>query len=514
MEQGNLHISKSYAFLFDGSIKGLPYPPLAYFTGELLLALRLVDHLGRTKSQLRVGMPILHSFAAKTSGVHSTQRSKGQTVSYDKDIYKHVICEWLNSIGEDWHTIQQEYGLNCLMQRTSECISLSSLDDDIRDAINTKLKDVSGYVGAFTIDPANPIHRNGFFNSLIYAAAIENGTVIQELSCDGEEEWPLEGSGQFRPGGLIWKQPGWLNQFGPAGLARQITSERGKKSALILARKRQLTIEERVLKELSEMRFLNVNLKEFEFNSVTQTSDILQAIMPEAKFTKYLFDRSSEKGRPKATFLIDILGISPEDWRYLAAQFYFGLLIAKPEDIEFKEWRTGYNVRFNVTMRIRSRSGKNAVLVSGWNMEPGKLPSLSTAKPGPHNANVIEPDNPPILLPGSRGNTEWSQLWMWANEAGIREADSHVPTPMFLSGMDPMSEGDCGSAFVRIGDARRGFARWLKREGLGVSDGHGGTIVFCPILTQSFERANVWARAVALIVKLNGIKAEVQSYYT
>ncbi|MBV9884675.1 MAG: hypothetical protein JO276_16825 [Sphingomonadaceae bacterium] len=163
-------------------------------------------------------------------------------------------------------------------------------------------------------------------------------------------------------------------------------------------------------------------------------------------------------------------------------------------------------------MRIRNRAGKTALIVTGWNMNPGALPSLSTAYPGPRDAEAVEPGEPPILLPGARGDAEWSQLWEWANAAGVQSGESHVPTPMFLSGFGAISEGECGTALVRVFDARRGFARWLKREGIGDTDGYGGVVAFSPIPSQSIDRANAWARTVASILRLNGIEADVQSF--
>lgn len=133
--------------------------------------------------------------------------------------------------------------------------------------------------------------------------------------------------------------------------------------------------------------------------------------MPEGKFTKYLFARDHKDGGSKAAFLIDQLGIEPEDWRYLAAQFYNGLLMAQPEAVKLNQWETGYGVRFDVQMRVRGRSGSKAVIVTGWNMNPDKLPSLSTAFPGDRNAEVLEPGDPPVLPPGTRTAADWTQLW-------------------------------------------------------------------------------------------------------
>ena len=457
-------------------------------------------------------MPSLSGFAERTTGVHGFERGSGRTVSHDKDIYKYVIWEWLDSLDGDWHSVDRERGLDIFRLHTGECVALSALDDDIRDAIDVSLSAIPGYVGAFVIDAGNPVHRGGFFENLIYAAAIENGTIVQELSYEGERDWPLDGSATFKPSGAAWQPYGWLASSGPDGLPSGSISERGKKAATGVARKQAANVEQRVLEEMSRAFFANAERKTFEFKAVAEPSDILQAIMPEGKFTKYLFDRTSEKGKSKAAFLIDNLGIDPEDWRYLAAQFYSGLLMAEPDAVKLNEWKTGYGARFEVPMRIRNRTGKTAVIVTGWNMNSGALPSLSTAYPGSRDAEAVEPGEPPILPTGARADAEWSQLWAWANEAGVRAGTSHVPTPMFLSGIAAISEGECGTALVRVFDARRGLARWLKREGLGDIDGYGGAVAFSPIPGQSRDRAIVWARTVAAILRLNGIEADVQSF--
>lgn len=344
----------------------------------------------------------MSGFAERTTGVHGFERGSGRTVSHDKDIYKYVIWEWLDSLGEVWHSIDRQAGLEIFSLHTGECIALSALDVDVdvRDAIDAILRAVPGYVGAFAIDPGNPVHRGGFFDNLIYAAAIEVGTIVQELSYEGEQDWPLEGSATFKPDGPVWQPYGWLESSGPNGLQRGSVSKRGKKAAEGIARKQAGNVEQRVLEEMSRAFFLNAGRKTFEFKAVAESSDILQAIMPE----------------------------------------------------------------------------------------------------------------PPILPPGVRGDAEWSQLWAWANAEGVRAGESHVPTPMFLSGIGAIPEGECGTALVRVFDARRGFARWLKREGLGDTDGYGGVVTFSPIPSQSIDRANAWARTVASILRLNGIEADVQSF--
>ncbi|MCZ8195859.1 MAG: hypothetical protein O9253_02190 [Aquidulcibacter sp.] len=511
MRSGIVEQNCAYAFLFNGNAEGVPIPALSFFTGEVLSALGQADPLGQTISQIRVGMPLLSDFAERTTGVRGSKGGTGRTISHSKDIYKYVIWEWLDSIGEGWQSIDREAGLEIFRIHTGECVTLSALDDKIRDAIDRRLKTVAGYVGAFEIDPGNPIHRYAFFDILIYAAAIQNGAVVQELSCEGTQDWQLKGSALFQPNGTVWQPLGWLESSGPNGLAPNTTSRRGNKTAAQLSVKLALNLEERVLRELSGTILNETAASTYEFKATSQPLDILQAIMPEGKFTKYLFDRQHKVGGSKAAFLIDTLGIDPEDWRYLAAQFYFGLIMAKPEAVTLNEWQTGYGAKFNVKMRIRNRAGNSAILVTGWNMIPGMLPSLSTAYPGVPDSEAIEPGDPPILLPGRKNEADWSKLWMLANDFGIRASKNLVPTPMFISGVGAIVEGECGTAFIRVKDARRGMARWLKQCKRGKSDDQSGIVVFSPISGQSIDRAIAWARGVACVLVLNGIAVEVES---
>lgn len=503
---------RPYAFLFDGSLDGLPDPQLPFFTAALLAALSEADSQGRTNAQLRVGLPSLTAFAEQTSAVRGFKNGSGRTVSHNNNVYRYVVWEWLDSINQGWSSVDQEHGQELFRLHTCECIAISAISNDVRDALDAALRPVLGYVGGFLIDPGNPIHRGGFFDLLIPAAAIIKGAVVQDRSFEGEEHWALEGAAQFQPGGLVWQDFGWLALEGPKGLTRFSASERGAKAAANLAKKQERSLEGRVLEAIENAFLMNNDKKTFEFESPKESRDVLQAIMPEGKFTRYLFDREHKEGGSKAAFFIDELGIEPDDWRYLAAQFYYGLLVATPNAVKLNEWETGYGARFDVQMRVRSRSGNKMVVVTGWNMNPGKLPSLSTAFPGDRKAEAVDTDDPPILLPGKRKDADWKQLWNWSNSAGLCAGEEAVPTPMYIAGFKPISDGECGSAAVRIPDARTGLARWLARCGLGETDGYGGVVVFCPLATQSVDRAIAWARAVILILRLNGLSAEIEIY--
>lgn len=238
--------ARAYAFLFDGSIEGLPDPQLRFFTATVLEAVSRADPQGVTKAQVRVGLPSLTAFAERTSAVRGTKSGSGRTVSHDKDVYKYVVWDWLDSLDQGWSSVDRKQGQEVARLHTAECIALSALNDDILDTVNAALKSTPGYVAGFAIDPGNPVHRGAFFELLIPAAAIVDGAVVQDRSFEGDEDWALEGAAQFLPGGLVWKDYGWLALEGPSGLPRAALSDRGAMAAANVVQKQARTVEGRV----------------------------------------------------------------------------------------------------------------------------------------------------------------------------------------------------------------------------------------------------------------------------
>lgn len=500
------------AFLFDGSAEAVSDPPLAFFVEAVLTALSKADPGGCIQSRFMTGLPMLHTLTTRTTEVHVVENRSGHTEAYDMDTYKYVLWEWVDSLSLTWSTINPEAGVKIFLKHAGECVTLVSLDPAIRARVDAALRATPGYIGAFEIDPGNPLHRVGFVEKLSYAAAILDGAVVQDRSIEGDEDWPLQGADNFKPGGLRWEPMGWLYTEGPPGLARLELSDRGAQAAHGYLRKHEDTVAGRVLRAIERAYWLNPNRKTFKFTFAGEENDILEAIMPSGKFTEYLFNPKHKDGGSKSNFFINVLEIDPEDWRYLAAQFYQGLLTAEPEKLEFREWGVGYGMRFNVEMRVRGRLGQTAVVRTGWMMEPGALPSLASAMPGDRDANLRDAVDPPILRPGTRGDAEWAQLWAWANAAGIRAAADCVPTPMYLVGGDIISEGECGTALVRIRDPRQGFGLWLSKSGIGKAD-KNGVRVFSPIVSQSRDRAIAWSREFGVVLTLNGVEAVLESFY-
>ena len=370
------------------------------------------------------------------------------------------------------------------------------------------MRSTPGYIGAFEIDFGNPIHRTGFID-LIYDAAIMGGAVVQEETMEGDRDWAMRGAAQFRPGGLRWEPYGWLHDNGPP-LPLPAASARGGRSAEMLARKHSGRLEHRVIDAVARAFTWRGPARSYAFEAEDQRDDLLEAIMPEGKFTHYLFNPDHKEGGPKSYFFMQTLGIAPDDWRYLAAQFYEGLLLAEPEDLELREWDTGYGVRFAVHMRVRGRSGMTGIAKTGWMMRPGELPSLSSAMPGDAAQPAVETSEPFVLPPGPRTAEDWARLWGWVQDAGRRAMAKTVPTPLHLKGYPAIPEGEVGLGVVRLGPCE--FAEWLLGEGLAERGTDRAAFVPSPPTAASLDRGRAWAQAAARILRFNALDAEARAF--
>ncbi len=120
-----------------------------------------------------------------------------------------------------------------------------------------------------------------------------------------------------------------------------------------------MTVEGRVFQALIETSWTDRAGQTYRFATAEPGHDILQAVLPDGKFTDYLFNRSHDRGGAKARFVIDELGFEPDDWRYLAAQFYDGLLLSEPRNLIIQRWPAGHGARFNAFVKVIShRQGR------------------------------------------------------------------------------------------------------------------------------------------------------------
>lgn len=99
------------------------------------------------------------------------------------------------------------------------------------------------------------------------------------------------------------------------------------------------------------------------------------AILPESKFTKYLFDENSEKGYPKGRAFIDRLGYGMDNWQKLQKVLEQG---ATRYPATFKE-NAGFGDKYEQKMILYGLKGTPANVIVGWILKPDNTLTLTSA---------------------------------------------------------------------------------------------------------------------------------------
>jgi hypothetical protein len=167
---------------------------------------------------------------------------------------------------------------------------------------------------------------------------------------------------------------------------------------------------------------------------------------------------------------------------------------------------------YDITVPVVGRNGQTKKVLCSWIIRPGKSPFLTSA----YIARKADTDEQGalsgLIVEGSQTKEFYKKLYEVADEHATRAAEEWIPTPMWIKGYaEAISDGACGFSWVRLPDARSGFARWLKNNGFGSTGYEPGCFVFAKARAQSFERAQKYSEAFARVLRLNGIECEVES---
>lgn len=502
------------AFLFNADAENVSNYYGGDFEPPFLLALSAVDPRGAARSTVLRGDVIVSALCTRVTAVSRDSKGSSRTEGHDMDLYGLIIWDLADALTCQRHTLDLEQFPLILGRQNVYCITAVTLPAEFREGIDAGLRSTSGYLGSVEIDLGNPIQKRLLVDQLVEVAVIADGRITMELSWEGTPETTFEGSEQFKPNGERRIAEGGLDALKPSNPAPPCYSARGQLSADRYNGKRRYTVHDRVLLALSRAWHESGNGPSFLFTELRENEAVLEADLPEAKFVRYLLNHEHAEGRGKAKFFHDELGISASDWRYLAGQLYAGLKKANLENIEIKAWNDGYGASFNCLMPVLGLNGRVATIKTNWILRPGLLPQLATAFPAKRGIRLqANHEQTPIVPSTATGDARWEAVYHAAHEAGVRAAKACVPTPMKVSGYEPIMEGGCGFASTRVPDARKGFARWAVRSGKASSHFRSGVSIHARVASQSYDRAVAYAEAFATVLHLNGIKCSVEARY-
>lgn len=507
---------RAYAFFFnaDHSDLGAFYGPPC--TSRIVSSAQA--HALNVSSQVLRGDLMPHTMAYKIDSVSTINSSiqNARVVSHgmapDMDLYKLILCDFAESLQNDWHTVNAIEFPFKLARESIWTIVLPSITQIAAEAIDTKTKPFGPYIGATVIDSGNPIQMKLF--ELVDGAYIKDGNLYYRRGFEQDEDESSANSygSVSKP---ILLDPESFQYNCPPPLEKTKLSKRGQLSLSRFAGKSTLSHSHKLAIALLDYLHENPDIGEVTF-SVGKDSERLGFHCDENKVKNYLLNPEHPDGASKAKFFTESLGIQRDDWKYLADQ----ISGAMSKSVIFRVRNSQFGISHGAFIEILGRNNRTAIIQTGWMVKAGEPPRLVTAYP--HSEPVagdLEAPLQNIASPELNGDDRWADIYRRAHESGEKAVYLCIPTPMTLSESAPIFEGLCGFAWVTVLDARQGMAKWLKDNGIGrKSYKSGWDVPACPSPikgingdSQSIEPKQAYAEAFAKVLVDNGVECIVGS---
>jgi len=285
-------------------------------------------------------------------------------------------------------------------------------------------------------------------------------------------------------------------------------SERGRKSVQLIKERGKPAHAEKVLSAL---------LNEWTKDRSSTAEEAIRFGVPEKglpvvdvrKLTEYALNDMHPEGKDKARMFRKLLGITRDNWRFLAEQLVTGL----QREIVERPRRDEFGVKYHVDVPVVGLNGAKKLVRAAWIIRNGQPPRLTTAFI-PKKADTKAPAALEDKIIGEPNKNDWQRLYDAAHRAGLQAAKEWIPTPMFVSGGIVEAEGECGVAWVHLTNGRSSFARWLKKHGISTPGYPSGVWVFSRSSSQSVERSLKYCEAFATVIRAHGIECDVKSRLT
>jgi hypothetical protein len=391
-----------------------------------------------------------------------------------------------------------------LLRQNIECITASELSYACSDLIHDELgRECPAYLGCFEVDRGDPLVLELAANGLIPFCFYRDRSLKWLTPFD---EYPHQQAPLSWPRGLDFSSVEFSANT-PDPIASLALSPAGQESARLLSTRAQPHHAQNVLSALRES--LEDSKDTSEFKVAFGKAEFGAGRADVRKLRDYSLNEQHPSGKHKALLFRKLLGITAADWSFLGEQLVAGLaaeLVRRPIK---SEW----GVQYHVIAPVTGRNEQTKLVTSAWIIRPGEPPSLVSAYVADDADTEDTGALAHLIVKEAKGADRWQRIYEVADAQGKKAAEEWTPTPMWVSGYaEPISDGACGSAWVRLPDGRSSFSRWLKKNKL-CSDFSRHCIIFGKTTSQSLEREQKYCEAFAQVLRLNGIECEVKWRY-
>lgn len=495
--------TKPYVFLFDADAKIFEDNYSVAYGKALFNSILLLQN--PISSRIYMGDFLLTDLCQRISSVKKSSLQRSVTYNVDPNLYASLSTELVRSMKEQANVIAVSNIATMLKKHNIFAVTICDMTFDSWEYVCRGLEEVIGYLASFQVDMGNPLHTDLFIRYMIPSGFLKgNELFLPKFPFEMEDDlipcWVQDFSG-IRTHFLDVEE--YENRCPPICYEKN-PSNAGIRYINLMKNKGEPDFYQRLATEL----FHGDKVGNCEF-SVPQSFSWDHVDIPEAKFTHYALNLEHEKGgKSKAKLFKDLLNITKEDWRYLAAQIENAMGNGTICGVR----QTEYGVQFYIDILIKGLNDVSRIVRTAWIIRCPNRCSLTTAYILDQSKQIGGEGKPPLIVQTTDPELFCSILYGYASSAGERAAEKYLTTPMYIDGYEePVLEGIAGFAWILIHDARKRFPRWLKKKGIGCLGDNGGWVVHSPVKSQSYEKSKVYADAFAKILRQNGIDCKVES---
>ncbi|MDE6881213.1 MAG: hypothetical protein K2P20_07620 [Oscillospiraceae bacterium] len=455
------------------------------------------------RASIYAGDMMLETLCQRVSAVKKSTRQCSTSLQVDHNLYLSLLTELIRSIQEQEHTIAIPDIALTLGKHNIFAVTFCGIAPDSWRGMCQGLTGATGFAASFRLDMDNPLHTGLFIRQLIPHGFLSGRELFLMQS-------PFEDEAELIPCWVRERHDIQIRFLGVQEYAEQcppMHCAEGLSAAGMRFRKLMLQKGGEDLYQKLAMALLhNESVSNCDF-SISGPFSWEQVNIPEEKLTQYALNLEHEgSGKSKAQLFQQLLHITKEDWRYLAAQIEDAVESGSLCNVR----QTEHGVQFCIDIPIKGLNGASRTVRTAWIIRQPQRCSLVTAYILSQSQQKEPEGQVPLVVRDADPELFCSVLYGYASSAGARAAENCIPTPVYVSGYtEPVLQGLVGFAWVEIPDARKRFPRWLKKRKIGYAGYRGGWAVRAKASGQSFEKAKAYADAFAKVLRQNGIDCDV-----
>lgn len=308
-------------------------------------------------SRIYSGNVLLYNLCEQISEVKKIGDETSISKIINRELYVTLLTEFVQSIKNGYNTISEKNLYMLIARHNIYSVILTNYQYDSCENVDRLLKKFSGYIGAFQLDVGNPLHIIVFLELTIYNGFLrQNELYLQEEYGQGEDIIPEWARNNPMINVNVISNEDFTKQAPPLSFPAELSFYGDRFRNIVMIKGK----EDHYQKICSGL--LDNEKEDFQY-TVNGKLSYDKIVVPKEKFVKYALDFEHEKGgKEKAKLFRDLLGITKENWRYLAAQIENGLEDGKLCNVR----KANYGIQYHIDIPVKGLNGVSKNVRTAW----------------------------------------------------------------------------------------------------------------------------------------------------